>query len=123
MRSTHTYTILEVSAEAYEEIRALLEAAGYHHAFHDDVIDMHGIALQCVTAHIGSPVHTLNEVSTLLASYKPEHPGEHSSKPAEVAELLRKHCAGPFLELFGRGPRDGWTVWGAEVDKFAAEAA
>lgn len=46
MRTTHTYAILEVSAAAYEEIRALLEAAGYQHAFHDDVIDMHGIALQ-----------------------------------------------------------------------------
>lgn len=46
MSSTRTYAILEVSAAAYEEIRALLEAAGYQHAFHDDVIDMHGIALQ-----------------------------------------------------------------------------
>ena len=76
-----------------------------------------------VIASIGNPTHTLNEITTLLPSWKPEHPGEHSSKPAEVAELLKKHCAGPFLELFGRGPRDGWTVWGAEVDKFAAEAA
>lgn len=76
-----------------------------------------------VIASVGSPVHTLNEISTLLPSWKPEHPGEHSSKPAEVAGLLAKHCGGPFLELFGRGPRDGWTVWGAEVDKFATEAA
>lgn len=76
-----------------------------------------------IIASIGAPVHTLNEVSTLLPSFKPQRIGEHSSKPAEVAELLRKHCAGPFLELFGREPREGWSVWGAEADKFATEAA
>lgn len=76
-----------------------------------------------VIASIGSPVHTLNEITTLLKSYQPEHPGEHSSKPAEVAELLRKHCSGPFLELFARGPREGFEVWGAETSKFETEAA
>ena len=47
---TYTYAILEVSKEAYEEIAAKLNAAGYQHAFHEDagreVIDMHGIALK-----------------------------------------------------------------------------
>jgi hypothetical protein len=47
--SGHTYAVLEVSPEAYREIRALLEAAGYEHAFHreheGEVIDMHGIAI------------------------------------------------------------------------------
>jgi hypothetical protein len=50
IRSTYTYAVLEVSPEAYAEVRRLLEAAGYGHAFHEDsehreVIDMHGIAL------------------------------------------------------------------------------
>lgn len=45
---SHTYALLEVSATAYDEIRKLLEAAGYGHAFADDgAIDMHGIALMC----------------------------------------------------------------------------
>ena len=44
--ATHTYAILEVSPETYEEIKKKLEAASYQHAFHGDVIDMHGIALQ-----------------------------------------------------------------------------
>jgi N6-adenosine-specific RNA methylase IME4 len=78
---------------------------------------------QLVVAFIGKPVHTLNEISTLLESFKPQHPGEHSSKPAEVAELLLKHCSGPFLELFAREEREGFVCWGAEVGKFAAEAA
>lgn len=44
---SHTYATLEVSADAYDEIRKKLEAAGYRHAFHEDgLIDMHGIALE-----------------------------------------------------------------------------
>ena len=44
---THTYAILKLSARAHREIRAKLEQAGYGQAFHeDDVIDMHGIAVQ-----------------------------------------------------------------------------
>ena len=44
---THTYSILEVSAETFDEIASLLKAAGYDHAFVDDsplLIDMHGVA-------------------------------------------------------------------------------
>ena len=46
---THTYAVLEVSHETFEEVYRSLEKAGYQHAFHTDdgrtVIDMHGIAL------------------------------------------------------------------------------
>lgn len=49
-RSTYTYALLEVSSVAYEEIAALLRAAGYDHVFHEQddgrvAIDLHGIAL------------------------------------------------------------------------------
>ncbi len=45
---TRTYAILEISRKAYNEIKALLKAADYGHAFafNGDVIDMHGIALK-----------------------------------------------------------------------------
>jgi len=43
--STHTYAELVVSASTYDEIAAKLRAAEYDHAFHDGVIDMHGIGL------------------------------------------------------------------------------
>jgi hypothetical protein len=46
MRATHTYAILEVSSSTYAEIETKLKAAEYDHAFHDDVIDMHGLALR-----------------------------------------------------------------------------
>jgi N6-adenosine-specific RNA methylase IME4 len=72
-----------------------------------------------VIASIGEPTHTLNEAGTLIRAVIRE-PGR---KPDEFAELLRKHCGGPFLELFAREPREGWASWGAETDKFATEAA
>lgn len=45
LRQTHTYAVLEVSRLAFDEIAKKLREAEYDHAFHDDVIDMHGIAL------------------------------------------------------------------------------
>lgn len=46
MRYTYTNASLPVSAQAHQEIRAKLEAAGYEHAIGEDGrIDMHGIAL------------------------------------------------------------------------------
>jgi hypothetical protein len=45
---THTYAVLEVEPETFDEIRGKLETAGYAHAFEDggQTIDMHGIALR-----------------------------------------------------------------------------
>ena len=42
---THTFATLQVSADAYDEIARRLKGAQYHHAFVDDVIDMHGLGL------------------------------------------------------------------------------
>ena len=40
---------------------------------------------------------------------------EHSRKPDEQYELIESCSWGPYLELFGRGTRDGWTVWGDQA--------
>lgn len=45
IRQTHTYAILELSKAAVDEISEKLREAGYDHAFHDGVVDMHGIAV------------------------------------------------------------------------------
>ena len=37
---------------------------------------------------------------------------EHSRKPDEFYGIVESCSPGPYLELFGRGPRDGWVVWG-----------
>ncbi|MGJ8530505.1 MT-A70 family methyltransferase [Maritalea sp.] len=41
---------------------------------------------------------------------------EHSRKPDEQYSIIEECSWGPFLELFGRGVRQGWTVWGNEAD-------
>jgi hypothetical protein len=43
---TRTYAILDVSEETCGEVCQLLQDAGYEHAIHDDLVDMHGIALR-----------------------------------------------------------------------------
>jgi N6-adenosine-specific RNA methylase IME4 len=41
---------------------------------------------------------------------------EHSRKPDEQYELIESCSPGPRLELFSRGARKGWTVWGNQAD-------
>lgn len=41
---------------------------------------------------------------------------EHSRKPDEQYKIIEECSWGPFLELFGRGVREGWTVWGNQAD-------
>ena len=42
---------------------------------------------------------------------------EHSRKPDELYPIIEACSRGPFLELFARGSRPGWTSWGQEVDR------
>jgi len=43
--------------------------------------------------------------------------GEHSAKPAMFAEMIEEMFPNlPAVELFARGPRLGWTVWGNEAE-------
>ena len=42
---------------------------------------------------------------------------EHSRKPDEQYELIESCSPGPYLELFGRGVRRGWTCWGDQATK------
>lgn len=43
---------------------------------------------------------------------------EHSRKPDEQCELIERCSFGERLELFARGPREGWTVWGNQSDHY-----
>lgn len=40
----------------------------------------------------------------------------HSVKPDEFFSLVEHASPGPYLELFARRPRPGWTVWGNESE-------
>jgi N6-adenosine-specific RNA methylase IME4 len=41
---------------------------------------------------------------------------EHSRKPDEQYEIIEACSPGPYLELFARGARPGWTTWGNQAD-------
>jgi N6-adenosine-specific RNA methylase IME4 len=40
---------------------------------------------------------------------------EHSRKPDELYPIIEACSAGPHIELFARGVRPGWAVWGHEA--------
>jgi len=41
---------------------------------------------------------------------------EHSRKPDELYDLVEACSPGPWLELFARHPRAGWTQWGDAIE-------
>lgn len=41
---------------------------------------------------------------------------EHSRKPDEFYPIVEACSPGPYLELFARGVREGWTTWGNQAD-------
>lgn len=41
---------------------------------------------------------------------------EHSRKPDEIIYIIEKCSSGPFLELFARGDREGWDMWGNQAN-------
>jgi N6-adenosine-specific RNA methylase IME4 len=44
----------------------------------------------------------------------------HSRKPDAMYEACERLLPGPYLELFARQTREGWTQYGDEVGKFDA---
>jgi N6-adenosine-specific RNA methylase IME4 len=42
---------------------------------------------------------------------------EHSRKPEEVFSIIEQCSNGPFLELFARGVRENWALWGNEANE------
>lgn len=43
---------------------------------------------------------------------------EHSKKPDEIYKIIEACSPAPYLELFARGKRKGWTQWGDQVDDY-----
>lgn len=48
---------------------------------------------------------------------------EHSRKPDEQYQIIESCSWGPFLELFGRGQRKGWTTWGNQAETYTPDWA
>jgi len=45
---------------------------------------------------------------------------EHSRKPEEFYDVIEQCSPGPYLELFARERRQGWTQWGDQVDSYTS---
>lgn len=41
---------------------------------------------------------------------------EHSRKPDEIIPIIEACSSGPFIELFARGDREGWAMWGNQAE-------
>jgi N6-adenosine-specific RNA methylase IME4 len=74
----------------------------------------HNVELVLLGRH-GSPKRLRKDVRELIISPR----REHSRKPDEVAERIELYAAGPYLELFARTTRPGWTCWGNETTRFS----
>ena len=44
---------------------------------------------------------------------------EHSRKPDEFYDIVESCSPGPYLELFARGSRAGWSTWGNQADEYS----
>ncbi|MCX6233379.1 MAG: MT-A70 family methyltransferase [Bacteroidetes bacterium] len=43
---------------------------------------------------------------------------EHSRKPEEQYKIIEACSPGPYIELFSRGSRPGWDVWGNQSEDY-----
>jgi N6-adenosine-specific RNA methylase IME4 len=68
----------------------------------------------CLLATRGKP----KRLSAAVPQAVLEGRQEHSRKPSVVGERIERLVAGPYIELFARNRRKGWSSWGHEVDKF-----
>mgnify|MGYP001252805188 CR=1 FL=1 len=41
---------------------------------------------------------------------------EHSRKPDSQYDIIENCSPGPYLELFARGARPNWVMWGSQAD-------
>jgi hypothetical protein len=65
---THTFVLLELSQEAYDEIASKLKNAGYDHAFEDHgVIDMHGLAVHAKRSKPSDPTNAYDSAMTVVS--------------------------------------------------------
>lgn len=68
----------------------------------------------CLLGRRGRPVLRDRSIRDFLLAPR----REHSRKPDEHYERIERMFDGPYLELFARETRPGWTAWGLEAGKF-----
>lgn len=70
----------------------------------------------CLLATKGKPSRLKADVAQAILAIR----REHSRKPEIVHQRIERLVAGPYLEIFARQQRPGWTTWGNETEKFVA---
>ena len=68
----------------------------------------------CLLGTRGKPRRIHKDVRQLITAPR----REHSRKPDEIYERIERLVGGPYLEMFARQRRPGWSVYGNETDKF-----
>ncbi len=67
----------------------------------------------------GNPKRVMKDVAQIVATDTDAvlaDIGRHSQKPEAVQDRIERLCDGPYLELFARRHRPGWTCVGNELD-------
>lgn len=72
----------------------------------------------CLLATRGKPKRLNADVRQAII----EPRREHSRKPDCVYDRIERLVAGPYLELFARTQRYGWSSWGNETSKYPSLA-
>jgi len=75
------------------------------------ILATRGKAASLVKSPRNNPNFILNEEDTIIL----EPRSNHSTKPQAQYSLIEKVCPGPYIELFARKRRAGWTSWGLEA--------
>lgn len=58
-----------------------------------------------------------NAIATVSAAGIEAPRREHSRKPDDMYDMIEREFNGPYLELFARRARAGWTVWGDQIEQ------
>jgi N6-adenosine-specific RNA methylase IME4 len=68
----------------------------------------------CLVGIKGKPIWQNTTYSELIN----ESRREHSRKPEAFFDLVNKICFGRKLEYFSREARDGWDIYGNDINKY-----
>lgn len=68
----------------------------------------------CLLGRRGKPTRNSKSVRELMIAAR----REHSRKPEQTYERIEEYSDGPYVELFARQQRQGWSAWGNQTDKF-----
>jgi N6-adenosine-specific RNA methylase IME4 len=67
----------------------------------------------CLIGKRGKPVRKDKGVPSVVVAPRETH----STKPDKFYAMVERLCDGPYVDLYGRRLRQGWTVWGDQVEE------